>query len=84
MSETFVPITSPYLAEANRSIARYPYDPRRSEQYMIEAGYAKDRDGFVENASGERFRTDLRVTTGPELGRANRSWWTPGATRDFP
>jgi peptide/nickel transport system substrate-binding protein len=68
MSETYVPISSPFLPEVNRVIARYPYDPRRAEQLMTEAGYRKDRDGMFEMA-GERFQSDLRVTTGPEFER---------------
>ncbi len=69
VSETFVPATSPYFPEVDRVVAKYPYDPKRSEQYMAEIGYAKDREGFFANSAGERFKTDLRVTTGPEFER---------------
>lgn len=69
MSETFVPASSPYFGEVDRIVSKYPYDPRRSEYSMAEAGYAKDREGFFANAAGERFKTDLRVGQGTEFER---------------
>jgi ABC-type transport system substrate-binding protein len=36
---------------------------------MTEAGYTKDRDGLYATAAGDRFRTDVRVTAGPEFER---------------
>ncbi len=69
ISETFVPRGSPYFAEVDQLVAKYPYDPRRAEQAMAEAGYTKNRDGFFANARGEEFRTDLRVGPGTEFER---------------
>jgi peptide/nickel transport system substrate-binding protein len=59
----------PYFQEVDRVIAKYPYDPRRSEQFMAEAGFSKDREGFFATASGDQFRTDVKVTAGPEFER---------------
>lgn len=61
--------SAPFYQDVDRAIAKYPYDPRRSEQAMAEAGYTKDRDGFFATASGDPFRTDVRVTAGPEFER---------------
>ncbi|MPZ15400.1 MAG: hypothetical protein GEU73_13410 [Chloroflexi bacterium] len=69
VSGGLVPPTAPFFADVDRAIAKYPYDPRRSEQVMAEAGYAKDQDGIFANAAGERFWTDIRVTEGPEFER---------------
>ncbi len=69
MSETFVPTASPYFAEVDRTVTKYPYDPRRAEQAMAEAGYTKDREGFFANAAGQQFHTDLRVGPGIEFER---------------
>jgi len=69
VSEIFVPSSSPYFLDVDRVIARYPYNPRRSEQLMAEAGYARDHDGFFANTRGERFKTDLRVGPGTEFER---------------
>ncbi len=51
-----VPREAPYFADVDRAITKYVYDPRRTEQYMAEAGYSKDRDGFFAGANGERFQ----------------------------
>jgi peptide/nickel transport system substrate-binding protein len=68
MSEALVPPRMPYTAEAERAIARHPFDPQRAERLMNEAGFSRDRDGFVD-ARGERFRPDFRVNQGTEWER---------------
>ncbi len=66
---SLVPPTVSYYKDVEAVISKYPYDVRRSEQYMTEAGWVKDRDGFYVTASGDRFKTDVRVTAGPEFER---------------
>jgi peptide/nickel transport system substrate-binding protein len=77
MSDTLISSRAPYYAELERTIAHYPYDPRRSEQLMNEAGFTKDRDGFFARA-GERFiptvRQDAGVQTERELGILMDTW----------
>jgi peptide/nickel transport system substrate-binding protein len=68
--ESLVPSTVPFAAEVDRVLTKYPYDPRRSEQLMQEAGFSKDRDGFFADASGARFQTELLTNAGPEYERA--------------
>jgi peptide/nickel transport system substrate-binding protein len=58
---TFVPRNMPYFDEVERTIAKYPYDVRRSEQLMTEAGFARDRDGYYQSADGRRFQPDFQV-----------------------
>ncbi len=67
MADTLLPRTVPYFAELDRAITKYPYDPRRSEQLMAEAGYSKGPDGTYTDASGERFRFDLWGDAGVQL-----------------
>jgi peptide/nickel transport system substrate-binding protein len=55
VSDTFVSPDVPFFGDIDRAITKYPYDPRRSEQLMNEAGFVKDRDGLFASASGERF-----------------------------
>ncbi len=63
---TFVPREAPYYAEVDRVITKYPYDPRRTEQLMGEAGLTKDREGFFASASGERLQPALWNSAGAE------------------
>src|SRR5439155_8594860 len=62
------PISSlvPYYPEIDRVITKYPYDPRRTEQLMQEAGFARGADGIVVSASGERFKPDLQTLSGAQ------------------
>jgi peptide/nickel transport system substrate-binding protein len=64
--DTLVPREAPYYADVERIITKYGYDPRRTEQLMLEAGLARDRDGFFGTASGERFQPALWNSAGAE------------------
>jgi peptide/nickel transport system substrate-binding protein len=68
-TDNFVPPTVPYFPDVDRVIAKYPFDIRRADQYMTEAGFAKDGDGFYASPTTGRFKTDIRVTAGPEFER---------------
>ncbi len=51
-------VTSPaedYYPEVERVIEKHPYDPRRTEQLMAEAGFTRGSDGFFVNSSGQLF-----------------------------
>jgi ABC-type transport system substrate-binding protein len=58
-----------YFPEVDRVISKYPYDPRRTEQLMNEAGLAKDSEGLF-SRGGERFRPDYWITAGTQSERA--------------
>lgn len=70
LSETIVREDEPHFAQVDRAVAKHPYDQRRTDQLMGEAGFTRDRAGLFAGAPGERFRMDLRVTGGPEFERA--------------
>ena len=44
-----------YFPQVDQAIAKYPYDLRRAEQLMTEAGYRKGADGTYVSAAGVRF-----------------------------
>lgn len=61
MADTIVWPTVGYFPDIDRAITKYPYDPRRSEQLMAEAGYAKAVDGIFTSPAAGRFLTELMV-----------------------
>lgn len=54
-ADTRVLPTLDYFGAADRAISKYPFDLRRSEQLMNEAGYVKGPDGIFASADGSRF-----------------------------
>jgi peptide/nickel transport system substrate-binding protein len=54
----------PYYAEIERVIQKHPYDPRRAQQLMEEAGYAKGSDGLFANPNSEAVRFNLTSSSG--------------------
>jgi peptide/nickel transport system substrate-binding protein len=82
LTDTFVSPDLPFFSDINAAIAKYPFDPRRSEQLMGEAGFTKDRDGFYASASGERFSPLFWEETGvqneKELGIIVDTWRRAG------
>ncbi len=59
-SDSVIPPTVDYYAQVDRATNKYPYDPRRSEQLMNDAGYTKASDGFFVGSEG-RFSPELKV-----------------------
>ncbi len=68
-SDTLISDNHPHYSEANPQLTHYPYDPAQADRLMVEAGFTKGADGFFARPNGERFRTDVRVTAGPEFER---------------
>jgi peptide/nickel transport system substrate-binding protein len=63
VAETMISNQMSYYAEVDRAIAKYPYDTRRTEQLMAEAGYAK-RGDFFASAVGEQLSPVVRSLAG--------------------
>ncbi len=53
MSDSFVPPGVNYFADVDRAVAKYPFDTRRSEALMQDAGFQKATDGFFAGAGGK-------------------------------
>jgi peptide/nickel transport system substrate-binding protein len=51
MADQMLPPSMPYFAELDRAAVKYPYDLRRTEQYMADAGFRRGSDGFYASAS---------------------------------
>jgi peptide/nickel transport system substrate-binding protein len=68
-TESFVPQGTPAYADVDRALMTYPFDPRRTDQFMADAGYGKDRDGLFAGSGGDRFKLGFRVTAGSEFER---------------
>jgi len=54
----------PYYAEIDRAVLKHPYDARRAQELMAEAGWTKGADGFFVDASGSRFTMKVTSTAG--------------------
>jgi peptide/nickel transport system substrate-binding protein len=68
-SETLLYKWTPYFAEADRVLTHYPYDPRRAQQLLEEAGLTRGSDGFYANPGGRRFEPDYQVRAGTQAER---------------
>jgi peptide/nickel transport system substrate-binding protein len=66
LSETMIWARSEWGAATERLDARYPFDLRRTEQLMGEAGFQKGADGFYTGPGG-RFTGGLRTTAAADF-----------------
>jgi peptide/nickel transport system substrate-binding protein len=67
-------LTSPrveYYPEIERAITKYPYDPRRAQQVLEEAGFMRGADGFYVGRNGEPFRPGVWSSSGPKNEQEN-------------
>jgi peptide/nickel transport system substrate-binding protein len=66
LTDTPIPPTSSAFAEVDRSATKYPYDVRRTEQLMGEAGYVRGADGVWTHPSSGRFAFQLDTFQSPQ------------------
>ena len=67
-------LTSPrvdFYPEIDRAIAKYPYDSRRTQQLMEEAGFVKGGDGFFAARDGTPFRLGVWSSSGTKNEQEN-------------
>src|SRR5207249_1957452 len=55
--------------EIERSIVRYPYDPRKATQMIEALGYAKGPDGMFRDSAGEPLSLEIRYVTAVDTTR---------------
>jgi peptide/nickel transport system substrate-binding protein len=65
VAETLVLPQVDYYADLDRVLTKYPYDLRRAEQLLGEAGYTKGPDGFYASPTEGRFSMEVMVSEGP-------------------
>jgi peptide/nickel transport system substrate-binding protein len=62
--DTNIRPSDPLFPEVDRRVMKYPYDPNRARQLLVEADWQTGADGILVNVRGERFSIDARATTG--------------------
>jgi peptide/nickel transport system substrate-binding protein len=67
LADVMIPSTKDYYPIVERAITKYPHDPRRSEQLLIEAGYTRGPDGFFGGRGEGRLAIELRANTSADL-----------------
>jgi peptide/nickel transport system substrate-binding protein len=60
VAESVVPPTVGYFRLLDGVVPKYPYDVRRVDELMREAGFVKDSDGFYASQSEGRFNPGVR------------------------
>ncbi len=82
MSSTFAAPFLPYFAEIDQALVKYPYDVRRVEQSLNDAGFVRGPNGMFIGANGESFAPDLLGATGgqqaKELAILTETWQRAG------
>ncbi len=54
----------PYYPELEQAVLKHPYDPRRAQELMAEAGWTRGADGFFVDAAGNRFTIEVASSAG--------------------
>jgi peptide/nickel transport system substrate-binding protein len=60
VAETIVPPTVSFYGDIDRAITKYPFDPRRTDQLMAEAGFPKADDGYYTSQAEGKFGLQVR------------------------
>jgi peptide/nickel transport system substrate-binding protein len=55
---------APEFASVDSAVTRYPYDQRRAQQLLDEAGLTRDGEGFYQSTGGGRFAPEWKATAG--------------------
>jgi peptide/nickel transport system substrate-binding protein len=63
-ADTFILPQVEYFDAVKRTITTYPFDARRAEQLMGEAGWTKGGDGFYTHPAAGRFTIEIAVAAG--------------------
>jgi peptide/nickel transport system substrate-binding protein len=71
VTDSFTSPLVPYYDRIERVIAKYPYDPRRSEQLMAEAGYLRGSEGFFVDQSGNPMDFGVYSSSGTKNEQEN-------------
>jgi peptide/nickel transport system substrate-binding protein len=69
VSHAAVPPLDPKWEWVKDAVVQYPYDPRRAQQLLTEAGWQRGADGALVDAAGERVTVPLWAVAGQETTR---------------
>jgi peptide/nickel transport system substrate-binding protein len=83
ISDSMIPPTDPKYPWVRDVVAQYPYDVRRAEELLAEAGWRRNADRTLVDAAGQRVsipaRTQPGDTNGQELSIIADNWRAVGA-----
>src|SRR5439155_18542065 len=71
VSDTIVSPLADYYPAVAKAISTYPYDPRRAQQLLDEAGLVRGTNGVYSGAAGELFPLVVRFTANPTAEAEN-------------
>jgi peptide/nickel transport system substrate-binding protein len=69
ISHTAIPPLDPKWEWVKDAVVQYPYDPRRTQQLLAEAGWQRGGDGVLADTAGERVTLPLWAVAGQETTR---------------
>jgi peptide/nickel transport system substrate-binding protein len=67
MSETIIPPTVDYFPPVDAVVPKYPLDPRRGEQLMVEAGFERPPEGMYVSRSEGRTTFEVKTNAGAQF-----------------
>ncbi len=68
-AHTFVGYGTVFIDAVERAVVKYPFDVRRAEQLLQEAGLSRDADGVYSHPTDGRFAPELRGFVGGQEER---------------
>ncbi len=69
LADTPVLPSTEYFDQVDKAITKYPYDVRRTEQLMADAGFTKGADGFYTSPAEGKLTPELMVSTSTQSER---------------
>lgn len=66
MTDTLLPTTVDYYPTIDRAVVKYPFDLRRTEQLMTEAGFSRGADGIYTHPTQGRLSIELKINASPQ------------------
>jgi peptide/nickel transport system substrate-binding protein len=61
IADSMIPRNTEVGRAVDAAIAKYPFDSRRSEELMTQAGFTRGADGFYTGTGGARFTAEIKV-----------------------
>jgi peptide/nickel transport system substrate-binding protein len=67
LADSIFPPGLQFSSQIDRAIVKYPYDVRRAEQSMADAGYTRGADGIFTHPTLGRFTAELRTNASDQF-----------------
>lgn len=78
VADTLMSPDLPFYPEVDKVIPKYPYDLRKADEWMGQAGFTKTAGGFYTSAAGEQFKLPVMSDVEKELTILVDSWKRAG------